>query len=331
MKIIEVVAKGDRIDTIARIASQQSVIDYWLGPENEDGRRSLRLLVNDDKRQSVLDTLQMVLETSEKARIIIIPTEAVLPKVAENKEKSPEKKSATTTTREELYNRVEKDARLDANYLLLVFLSTLVVAIGLLEDNVAVVIGAMVIAPLLGPNLALALAAALGDTALMWRSLKTSLAGLTLALVLSVIIGLVWPLNFDSRELLTRTHVGLDSAVLALASGAAAVLSMTTGLPSVLVGVMVAVALLPPTATLGLMLGANEWMPAMGAGLLLAVNIVCVNLSAKIVFRIRGTKPRTWLEQQKAKQSMTAYISFWVLSLLILAGAVYLWSQVNTP
>jgi len=65
---------------------------------------------------------------------------------------------------------------------------------------------------------------------------------------------------------------------------AAAALSLTTGLSSVLVGVMVAVALLPPAATLGIMLGQGNMSLAIGAGLLLAVNIVSVNLASKIVF-----------------------------------------------
>ncbi len=199
-----------------------------------------------------------------------------------------------TTTREELYNNIVKNARLDSTYLLLVFLSTVVVAIGLLEDNVAVVIGAMVIAPLLGPNMALALGAALGDMPLMWKAIKATLAGLAMALLFSILIGIFWPLNVSSQELMARTDVGLDSVVLALASGAAAVISLTTGLASVLVGVMVAVALLPPTATLGIMLGSGQTKLAVGAALLLAVNIVCVNLAAKIVFWVRGVKPRSW-------------------------------------
>ncbi len=115
---------------------------------------------------------------------------------------------------------------------------------------------------------------------------------------------------------MSRTDVGLGSMVLALASGAAAVISMTTGLASVLVGVMVA--LLPPTATLGIMLGSGQTKLAVGAALLLAVNIVCVNLAAKIVFWVRGVKPRSWLEKQKANQSMVTYLVIWVLSLAFL-------------
>ena len=123
---------------------------------------------------------------------------------------------------------------------------------------------------------------------------------------------------------MVRTDVGLAGVVLALASGAAAVLSLITGLSSALVGVMVAVALLPPTATLGMMLGSGEWSAAFGAGLLLAVNVVCINLSAKLMFLFKGVRPRTWLEKTRARQSVTTYTAFWILWLLILITAIIL-------
>lgn len=145
-----------------------------------------------------------------------------------------------------------------------------------------------------------------------------------LAIGLSIGLGSWWPYAIESKELLARTNVGLDSIALALASGAAAVLSLTTGLASVLVGVMVAVALLPPAATMGFMLGAGEYTLAGSAALLLAVNIVCVNLSAKLGFLVMGIKPRTWLEQQRARQSMSSYILFWILSLCVLIMLIYL-------
>jgi uncharacterized hydrophobic protein (TIGR00271 family) len=158
----------------------------------------------------------------------------------------------------------------------------------------------------------------------LWQSLKTSFSGLALALLIALVIGLIWPVNLDTRELLARTDVGMDSVALALASGAAAVLSLATGLSSALVGVMVAVALLPPTATLGMMLGSGQTTHAIGSGLLLAVNIVCVVLAAKIVFLMKGVKPRTWLEKRKARQSQTIYIVLWLLMLGILVAAIYL-------
>jgi uncharacterized hydrophobic protein (TIGR00341 family) len=317
MKIIEIVTPVENLSAVESIIDQHDSEILWVSPEDEGGKKMIRVLVSDDKRQSVLDALQGLFGVEGPSKILVMALEASLPRKepAQNKKESSDKSS---TTREELYNEIEKNTRLDSTYLLLVFLSTVVVSIGLLENNVAVVIGAMVIAPLLGPNIALALGAALGDMPLMWKAFKTGSAGIGLALVLSIGLGIWHPMSLDSPELMARTDVELDSMVLALASGAAAVISLTTGLSSVLVGVMVAVALLPPTATLGIMLGAGHTQFAIGAALLLAVNIVCVNLAAKIVFLVRGIKPRSWLEKQKANQSMVTYLVIWVLSLAIL-------------
>jgi uncharacterized membrane protein len=87
---------------------------------------------------------------------------------------------------------------------------------------------------------------------------------------------------------------------------------------------MVAVALLPPAATLGMMLGSGQYSHAAGAALLLAVNVVCINLSAKLMFWYRGVKPRTWLEKSKARQSLAISALFWLTSLALLVIAIIL-------
>jgi len=320
MKIIEVIADKGHADTLNGIAEHQQVEDSWWCQEDPSGRQSVRFLVGPEKRQAVLDALQAALGSSEKYRIIVIPVEVSLPRAKSRKTTASDenRKRPLSTTREELYHGIEKGSRLDSNYLLLVFLSTIVAAIGLIEDNVAVIIGAMVIAPLLGPNIALALAIALGDTKLVWQALKTGLAGLGFALVISIAIALIWPVDLTSGELMARTDAGLASAALALAAGAAAVLSLTTGLSSVLVGVMVAVALLPPAATMGLMIGMNHWDLALGAGLLLAVNVVCVNIAAKLVLVVRGIRPRKGLEIKKARRALGISLLIWGILLFVL-------------
>jgi uncharacterized membrane protein len=140
---------------------------------------------------------------------------------------------------------------------------------------------------------------------------------------LSAGLGTFYPSDFTSYELLSRTEPGLDSVVLALASGAAAALSLTTGLSSVLVGVMVAVALLPPAVTLGIMLEEKDAGLAIGAGLLLSVNIVCVNLASKVVFLVKGIRPRIWFEKEKAKRATVIYVLGWLVTLLILTFFIY--------
>lgn len=324
MKLIEINADSGHIDTVTSIAEQNEAADFRLGYKGEDGRQIMRIQISDERAQAVLDALQKSLGTDTAARIVVFGIEASLPRPPEKK---GAKEDAAIAIRESMYQDIEKSTRLDVNFLVLVVLSTIVASIGLIENNVTVVIGAMVIAPLLGPNLALALGTALGDTALMWKAGRTNGAGIAVSLLVALGIAFIWPVDITSHELLARTDVGMDSVILALASGAAAVLSITTGLSSVLVGVMVAVALLPPTATLGLMLGAGHYQHAIGAALLLAVNIVCVNLAAKIVFLSKGIYPRTWWEKKKAKRAMTMYIVIWVVTLLLLVGVIYVRSK----
>ena len=317
MRIIEVITEHHRLKELAAIARDQGATDVWPGPQDDENRRSLRILVTPKTRQPVLDGLQAAM--GDQGRILLLPVDASLPR-----EEDEEEILSGGASREELYDQIDRGARLDRDYMGLVFLSAIVASIGLVEDNVAIVVGAMVIAPLLGPNLGLALGTSLGDRDLIVRSLKTNAAGLSVATGIGIAFGLFWGLDYESKELMTRTVVGLDSIMLALASGAAAVLSLTNGLPTALVGVMVAVALMPPVATMGMMLGAGRWDLALTAGLLLAVNIVCVNLSAKLVFLLKGVKPRTWLEKRQAFQSMRVYILFWVVALVVLAGAIML-------
>jgi|LGVF01.1.fsa_nt_gb uncharacterized hydrophobic protein (TIGR00341 family) len=330
MRVIEVITDQGHVDTLRGIAAQQEVLDIWVGHKDEDGRCSTRLLVQPEKQQAVMDALQSLLATADDTRILVLPVEATLPRI-DDQDLDDEKKNSITRSREELYQKIVAGAKLDSNFMYMVIMSTIVAAIGLLEDNVAVVIGAMVIAPLLGPNMALAFATSLGEGKLLWLALKSNLAGLFTALGLSILIGLLWPLNFDSHELMTRTDVGMDGIVLALVSGAAAVLSLTAGWSNSLVGVMVAVAILPPTATVGLMLGSGNYQHALGAALLLAVNIVCVNLASNIAFLLKGVKPRTWYEKKKAKQSLIIFVLFWMIVLAVLVMAVKVRHQYLLP
>jgi uncharacterized membrane protein len=176
-----------------------------------------------------------------------------------------------TTAREALYDAVEKNVHLDLNFILLVVLSTVVAAIGLIADNVAVVIGAMVIAPLLGPHLALGFGTALGDLFLIRKALFTSLAGIALAILLSVAVGYFWAFDVESRTHRSyRCGPGFGGPGPGVGRSSRAFVNGRTGQRSG--GGMVAVALLPPVATVGLMLGQGNWSLAGGAVLLLAIS-----------------------------------------------------------
>jgi len=325
MKIIEVIADAGHEDTIRGIAEQHLVEDLWFSTVNADGRIAARMLVQPAQRQAVLDVLQTLLLSSENARILVHPVEASLPRLKQDEDDESAKRSKSAIiSREEIVAQVEKGAQLSSHYLVLILLSAIVSAIGLLEDNVAVIIGAMVIAPLLGPNIAFALGTTMGDSKLIIKSLNALAAGLVFAVVVGVCIGYFWPGQLYSNEVLARTDVTFSGTAIALASGAAGALSLVTSISGVLVGVMVAVALMPPTTTIGLMLSAGDYQAAFGAALLLAMNVACINLSAKLVFLSKGVRPRTWFEARKAEQSSTLSIVFWISLLLVIALTIYL-------
>ena len=232
MKIVEVIAESGSGETLEALADKVKAADFRRLEMEGERMQRYRMLVADDRLQRVLDGLQTFLGAQTSARILVLPVEISLPKPDEAERQAED---ASPAAREAIFNEMEKISRLDRNYVLLVLLSTVVAAIGLIEDNVAVLVGAMVIAPLLGPNLALSFGTALGDRHLVGRAAVTLGVGAGLAIFLSAIMGFFWPEAIDSYELQSRTRVGLDSVALALAAGAAGALSLTSGVSSVLV------------------------------------------------------------------------------------------------
>lgn len=283
----------------------------------------MRAVFSGGDAQELVDALQGLLDDGVDWRIIVLPVEATAPKVEPKETEKDKARKKTIALREEIYQDVSGGAAISNDFLLLTLLSTIVAAVGLSTSNVAVVIGAMVIAPLLGPVLAFSFAAALGDLPLLLRAARTAMAGLAVGAGVSFLIGLFFPVDFQSTELTARTVLGMDAVALALASGGAAALSIAAGLPSALVGVMVAVALLPPSAAAGMYLGGGDPESAFRAGLLLAVNVVCVNLAALAVFAYKGIRARTWLERISAKRATKVNVATLVFLLLVLMVAVY--------
>jgi len=280
------------------------------------------MVVTNDSRQSVLDSLQILFESDKNAKILVLPVDASIPRLQENN--NEQKKVDQKTTREELYENVTKGVDLNLNFILMVILSTIVVTIGLSEDNVAVVVGAMVIAPLLGPNIALSFAASIGNRNLIFKSLNSIVIGILISITFGYLISTISELNYQSKEILSRTNIGIGDIVLALASGAAAALSMTTGISAALVGVMVSVALLPPAASFSILIANGEYKLAFGALMLLIINTVCVQLAGNIVFISQGIKARTLKERDDAKGGLKYFILFWIISISLLVLVLYL-------
>lgn len=328
VRLITVSAPDTTIPVLIRKAEECGASGIRTFTETRsEGRTTIHMLVGSTTRQELVDSIQAALSAQKDWRLTILPVETTVPLPRDEEELQAQRAKASEKfggmTREEVWNTVWGQAKLDVTYVVFVILSTIVAALGMLTDSVAVVVGAMVIAPLLGPNLAFAVGVALGDATLVGRALLTNLVGLVLAFSLSVGIGYLWTGTFQSNELIARSEVGFDGLIIALASGAAAALSLVTGVSSALVGVMVAVALLPPTSAVGLFLGSGQFALAAGAAMLLAVNIVSVNIAAHSILFWRGVRPRTFFEDKRAARGRMASVTVWVGLLLLLIALMW--------
>ena len=226
--------------------------------------------------------------------------------------------------REELYTDVAEMADADPNYIIMTALSAVVATAGLLLGDGAVIIGAMVIAPLIGPSMGLAFATTLGDLEMGWKSLLASLSGVATAFIVSLLAGLAMTVDPEGSEIFGRTRLTYEHLALALAAGAAGALALTQGRGAGLVGVMVAVALLPPLANAGLLLGDGHVTQGVGALVLVTGNVVCVNLAATATFLILGVRPNTWWEDTLRKRAVWFAAFLWGLMLLALMVIVWI-------
>lgn len=286
----------------------------------------LSVLLEAHDVEAMSDFMAARFGSDDNFRLIVLSVEATLPvnvaleqQLAEGDPVvTAQSRDAMRISREELYDDISQASQLNSTYLIMVVLSTVVAIIGLTRGDVAIIIGAMVIAPLLGPNMALALSMTLGDADLAKRSFKVIAAGVSTAFVLSLLFGLLFVVDAAAPEILGRTQPHVSDAALALAAGVAGSLAFTSGVPAVVVGVMVAVALLPPLVVFGMLLGAGHGSVAAGALVLLLTNVICVNLAAIATFVTQKISPRLWWEAKRAKKNARIALAIWTLLLVLL-------------
>ena len=328
LRLAHIYLPKDSSGLLDDLTEKFSIIEHY--EIEEKNRNEVKLLLDAEMTEPVLDFIENRFGHQHDFRVIVTAVEAVIPRleVKEKPEKDEENKisesEAKRVYREELYEDINSVSTGGRTFILLVILSACVAAIGLLRANIAIIIGAMVIAPLLGPNMGLSLAATLGDSALAKRSLKTIFTGIAVALVIAIALGWFAPVDVTNPEIASRLQVSYADFVLALASGAAGALSFTSGAPGSLIGVMVAVALLPPLMVFGLLIGDGQFHKSLHAFLLLMTNVVCVNISGVAMFLFQGVRPNRWWEAKKAKKQTRIAIAVWIFLLAILAILIHI-------
>ncbi len=187
-------------DSALRIIEDLETIDSYSVEISED-RVLIDVLVATESTEALVDSFEQRFSALDAWRLSIETVDAMLPrpkKDEDHEEQSnpqdpgKDRKTRLRVSREELYTAVEGGLASLPRFLIMTALAALVAAIGLLRDDVAVIIGAMVLAPLLGPNVAFALATTLGDRDLGREALRVGGLGFLLSLAIALFGGLVW-------------------------------------------------------------------------------------------------------------------------------------------
>jgi len=190
-----------------------------------------------------------------------------------------------------LYSSFDEGAVCDFDFMVMMCLSTTIAALGLLINSPAVIIGAMVVAPLMTPLIAAGCALVRGNPPLFFKSIRAMIFGSLAALGVSLLLGSLVPTDTLTLEMIARGTPDILDLFVALFSGVAA--AYATARPKVvaaLVGVAVAAALVPPIATTGLALIEGKILVAKGAGILFITNLVAIIIGAAAMFYLMGIR-----------------------------------------
>ncbi|MEL6460216.1 MAG: TIGR00341 family protein [Cyanobacteria bacterium J06621_15] len=323
LRLVEVYLPQEHGKQFEELIVGYSSIEVWQ-KKLEDNRLLFKVLLSSGEAEPLVDCLVEKFTDVEDFRLLLLPVEASLPRLESSENSIGLPEAPSRINREEIYTNVASSVHFSWTQISLLLLSSSIAAVGLVRGSEVVIIGAMVIAPLLKPNMALAVATTLGDLSLALRTVRVGFIGVLVPIVFSVLIGLLYPVSPYLPEIAIRTKLTLPDIIVALASGAAAAISLTAGEISSIVGVMVSVALLPPLVTWGMLMGSGEWEPAFGAMLLVTANVASLNLAAIATLLLQDVRPTGWLENIQAKKLTQIASGAWILLLAGLIGVIFL-------
>lgn len=222
---------------------------------------------------------------------------------------------------EEIRSVLESSAVLSSDYVTLVALSAILASYGLVDNNVVIIIGSMIVAPLMGPIALTSLGALLPGSGLLKKGFFAEVFGIVTTVFVGYLVGIVVKIEkIDPLppELMSRANLNEVVIIFAIVSGFAAGLIISKGSNISIVGVAIAASLAPPAAAIGLFLAANHIELAINATTLLSMNILAINLACSVMFFVFGLAGKSG--ESKRSQSIASRTNM----VLIIGGAVLL-------
>jgi uncharacterized hydrophobic protein (TIGR00341 family) len=330
VRFVQVSVPAGKREAVVGVLDDEG-IDYVL--TEETGRRGYTHVVSfplpTNAVEPVLDRLEEV-GVGENGYTVVVEAQSVTSREFEKLREryAEEEKSEERIAREELAATAEDLVSNPRTYVLLTVVSAVVATAGLLLDSPATVVGSMVIAPLIGPAMSAAVGTVIDDEDLFVRGVRMQVLGMSLAVIAAGVFAFLVqmtnlvPPGLDPsgiEQIRERLKPDFLSLAVALGAGVAGALSLTTGVSSALVGVMIAVALVPPAATVGI--GAAYGLPAVAlpAGVLAVVNGLSINLAALIVLWYSGYRPDHVLLRDEARSATIKRVAVLAVAIALLS------------
>lgn len=331
VRLIQAVLPAGTRESVADALTDEEVNFAFAGETS--GREYTDLLFVPAETDDVEGIIEMLRDAGvpEEGYVVVSETEAVVSdRPVESSEEGDEKvRPGHQISREELHSAMAEELRTPAEYVIFTALSAVFATAGLLLDSATVVTGSMVVSPILGPAVASSVGTVVGDEGLVREGFKTQVGGAAVAIVSATGFALLSRVVFAPKHGITSlgqvsqfsSPVALTLAI-ALVAGVAGALSLTSGANTALVGVAVAAALVPPSAVVGLGIAYGEVELAVGAGVLVLVNLFSINLMSLVTFRAAGYRPDSWFEREQVRELFTRRVLAPALGVLVVSSVV---------
>ena len=329
MRLLQVTIPAGKRQAIERALDDEGV-DYVLTEETSSREYTAVAYVPVPTAavEPVLERLREAGLDDESYTVIVEANTVISRHFEELQERYAEEEDEERIAREELRSKAGELVPSRVNYVLLTMISAIIATAGLLLDSPAVIVGSMVIAPLIGPAMAASVGTVLDEHDLFKQGTILQIGGLLLAVASAAVFallvrtGLLIPPGIEITSIPSireRLLPDFLSLAVALGAGIAGVVSLTAGVSTALVGVMIAVALIPPAATVGIGIAWGQPMVSLGAGILTLVNVLSINLAAIALLWYRGYKPSEWFNVKGARQAALRRGAFLVVSIALLS------------
>ena len=324
MEKIEITSFEDKSTIIENFLNKQDVPYQKIeGKTNNDEVLYRYIIVSpDDLAHPIVQSLTKIVNTSQKG--IIITNEKIDAAVSDylhdlvEKIKKPRK---TVQFVEELIPQTEPFVKFRKDLFIMIIIASMVAMVGLFTNSPAVVIGAMLISPLIGPITAFAFNTALGRPKKMLQSAFSGfllIVAVVAASAIVTVIALQLVALPITHEIQIRTETSPIDVIVGILLGIAGGVAMVSTIPGILVGVAIAAALVPPATVTGIGLGFGDQEMFVGGFLLTSSNIIGLILGCMIVFFVKRVTPRKYYERTKARKYMIVTIlSFIILGVLL--------------